>query len=190
MAVLFSLWLLLLLSHFPRLSYADHYNCTWDDAEGESPQNAGYVRFCWAPVYWHDYSHAVYNCDHPVYGHFVKVADWGYLRENTLEFSTPCGGKGFAPDHDCNKYEDWALCNAAADATINPDRFTCRMMHKKDDCQWFESIGPEEVPPAVDIWIKKDLGGKTRRREIQQVGASGRRASRVEVEACSHAMKC
>ncbi|PWN24453.1 hypothetical protein BDZ90DRAFT_235005 [Jaminaea rosea] len=132
------------------LTAADHFTCTWQDQGTLSPSKYGYTLYCDAPVTRINDTHAKYICTSSIFfglGHTsIRVADWGFLGPNVLEFANPCGRKGYA---DC-EWRYWGLCNGTADAKADMSNVLCRYMGHHDDCSW--PVNPAHAPDRVQIW--------------------------------------
>ncbi|PWN24465.1 hypothetical protein BDZ90DRAFT_124800 [Jaminaea rosea] len=132
---------------------ADHHTCEWQGPGTLSPEKYGYILFCRAPITILNTTHAEYVCP-SVYWLRIMVADYGFLRPETLEVATPCGHKGFARGSQCD-YHTWGVCDAPSDRTRDPSTFNCKFIGRKDDCEWPVTFPTSAYAPvSVDIWMK------------------------------------
>ncbi|PWN28654.1 hypothetical protein BDZ90DRAFT_259682 [Jaminaea rosea] len=125
---------------------ADHFTCSWTGPSTKDPDQHGYSKFCEA-----GYSASNVGRGRYLFGDSIdtKVADWGFLHPETIEFGTPCNGGGYGGDS-CLHGKYWGVCIEENDYTRD-----CRYLSKWDDCEWPTKFNNDTRPSSVSIWYQK-----------------------------------
>ncbi|PWN29774.1 hypothetical protein BDZ90DRAFT_230620 [Jaminaea rosea] len=146
-------WTLAPLLLLTSLVVATHHVCTWKDAGPDSPATYWYEHYCTATPQVSNDSHARYYCPKNQ-GNGDFVADYGYLKAETINFASPCSFNGyFKFRHDCH-WPYIGVCIGEAGPTVDESKISCLYMSSKDDCEWPDRFPAGTYPAKVDIWRK------------------------------------
>ncbi|PWN24430.1 hypothetical protein BDZ90DRAFT_263273 [Jaminaea rosea] len=131
------------------LTASNHVTCSWDGPGAHvDPTKHNFTLYCKAEGYRFDVpGFAAYICEKEEAIWDNRVADYGFLREETLEMRTACNGDGFAGDK-C-RFSNWGICI--------PDEHgagECKYVNKFDDCEWPQTFKWAKAPRYVSIYYQ------------------------------------